>query len=217
MWQQFHEACEANYARCKDFFDEKEQERQANLEFCTKLCEEAEALKDSEDWRSAVGRYKAMQNEWKQHGSLPRKEADDLYNRFRTACDAFFERFGEHMEDVDSHREENQAAKEELIKKAEALINEDPVRADACIALQNEWKELGPGIKEKDEETWNAFRAACDAVFEKLEAEHVKNVPAKEALCDKVEALVDILQHAVPIPGDQRCTDHDCHDRTKPH
>ncbi len=194
MWKRFHKACEENYARCKEFFDEKDQQREGNFEHCTKLCEEAEALVDSEDWKSAVKRFKELQADWKKHGNLPREKGEELYQRFRTACDKFFERFGEHMEEVDANRDENQTQKEELLKKIEALVEAGGIDdARPCLELQNAWREIGPGDREKEQETWDKFRSACDKYFEILEAEREKNVPLKEKLCEEAEALVNSI------------------------
>ena len=194
MWQDFHSACEENYARCKVFFDQQREQRQEHLKKAIDLCERAEALQDSTDWRDTTDALKALQEEWREVGSLPRKENKTIYQRFRKACNQFFEQRRSHYDEMDGHRAENNKQKEQLIADVEALIESaEQHHPGACIDLQNRWKRIGPAMRGKEEKLWQKFREACDRFFKKLDEDRVEHQQAKEKICERVEALVNGL------------------------
>ncbi len=105
MWKTFHAACEENYARCKEFFAKQKEERKKHLEIAIELCEKAEAVKDSTHWRDAANELKDLQRQWKEMGALPRQQSKKVYQRFRAACDHFFNRRRDHFAERDQERE----------------------------------------------------------------------------------------------------------------
>jgi hypothetical protein len=111
IWQQFHEPCERFFARRKEHFDRIDATRRENADRKTALCEQAEALADSTDWEATTTAVKRLQAEWKESGPPPRDQADALWQRFRTACDRFFDR----------RNRRGELAREETLRKAEAI------------------------------------------------------------------------------------------------
>jgi hypothetical protein len=112
---------------------------------------------------------KSYQAEWKQVGPAPKEKSEELWKRFRAACDAFFERRKAAFAAEDEERAANLKKKEELVARVEALASaEDPEQAMAdCKAIQAEWKKIGPVPKADGDAIWAKFRAACDRVFER--------------------------------------------------
>jgi hypothetical protein len=92
LWQQLREPCDRFFARRKEHFDRVDGERRDNASRKVALCERAEALADSTDWEATSAAMRDLQAEWKRTGPPPRAEAEVLWQRFRTACDRFFER-----------------------------------------------------------------------------------------------------------------------------
>ena len=123
-----------------------------------------------------------------------------MWKRFRGACDKFFDRRKAHFEAGDAERAANLAKQEALVAAVEKLADStDWKRAgDEIKQLQAEWKTVGPAPRDKADDTWKRFRAACDKFFDarkihfdKLDEERGANLKAKELLCEKVEALAD--------------------------
>jgi hypothetical protein len=119
-WQEFRAPCDRFFARRKEHFARMDGERRASVTAKTALCEQAEALADSTDWDATATVMKRLQAEWKQSGPLPRAQSDALWQRFRTACDRFFERR--------SRRDE--LAEEALLQQAHVICDQLDALAD---------------------------------------------------------------------------------------
>src|SRR5262249_22967799 len=91
-WQEFRAPCDRFFARRKERFARLDTERRSAAEAKIKLCEKAEALADSTDWEATTTAMKRLQADWKQTGPLPRAQGEELWQRFRGACDRFFDR-----------------------------------------------------------------------------------------------------------------------------
>jgi hypothetical protein len=190
LWQRFHQACEKNYSRCLELFEQKKQTRIANFDYCKKLCKQAEQLCDSSDFSATVKQFKSLQRDWKTHSDLPKEAGHELYKQFRGFADKFFARLNLHYGEIDAQREENQVAKAQLIAQVEALCEQKRHIPADCIALQKKWQQLGPGNRELEPDNIQQFRAACDSFFALVEAEREKIIPQKEQICTQLEVLL---------------------------
>ena len=195
LWERFDAACNAVHDACKEFFGKVDEERAANLKRKEELCVKAEALIDGADLKATAEALKALQEEWKTAGHVPREQADAIWERFRGACDKFFARY---KEAGDAYRAANLKAKEALCVRAEALSGSTNWRdtADELKALQDEWKHTGHVPRAEGDAIWERFRSACDKFFEARKAafaeadeERAENLKAKEALIVKAESL----------------------------
>jgi hypothetical protein len=113
LWQEFREPCDRFFARRKEHFAKIDAEREAHAKAKLALCEQAEALADSTDWEATAAAIKRLQAEWKQSGAPPRAQAEQLWQRFRAACDRFFDR----------HRRRGELARDAEVEKAETIVN----------------------------------------------------------------------------------------------
>ena len=145
LWKQFREPCDRFFARRKEHWDKVDTERRENARQKTALCEQAEALADSTDWDATTATMKRLQADWKRVGPLPRAEAEALWQRFRGACDRFFDRR--------SRREE--IAREDELRKAGAFCDE--VEALAA-AVEGPEPPPDDGIGAKVDEAWMEWR-----------------------------------------------------------
>jgi hypothetical protein len=164
------------------------------------LVREAEKLQDSTEWKEAAQRFKEMQQEWRVIGPSPAEDSELLYQNFRAACDHFFERRTRSLQNQELERIDNLYRKTELCEQAESLASdEDPVSAmEESKGLMAAWKEIGPVPREKSDALWARFRAAQDAVYQKLRAhletrdhERAENLRQKVRLCEEVEIIVE--------------------------
>ena len=170
LWTRFKAAADFVFDQRKARFAELDGERVENQRKKEQLCQKAESLLYSNDWKATSDLIKQLQADWKAIGPAPKEQNEALWQRFRGACDKFFERRKVAFDKQDEERAENQKKKEALCQKAEALVDkaeEDEVAAQAEIKqLQAEWKRIGPVPKEQNEVLWQRFRGAADLVFQ---------------------------------------------------
>lgn len=167
LFARFRGVCDAFFAAKAEFFRNTREELAANLAHKQQLVEQAEALKDSTDWREATDRFVAMQKEWKTIGAIPKKYSDALWNRFTTACDYFFDQKKKAGSGTRQTEMANLQAKRQIIGELSALTAEGVEKNDAVAALrelQQRWQQTGHvPFREKDK-LYEAYRAAVDAV-----------------------------------------------------
>jgi Domain of Unknown Function (DUF349) len=194
----FETACNGFFNRRKQAFDALEQEMAANLQAKIQLCEKAEELQHSTEWKAATETYQQLNEEWKKIGFVPRHRRDEIWQRFNAAKDVFFARKKENFETIKTEQEENYAKKLELVAKAEALQDSTDWKqtSEAYKMLMEEWKKAGWVGQEKSDEVWNSFLAAQnifyknkDAHYSKIKTELDDNYARKMALVTHAEAL----------------------------
>ncbi|MFE0104287.1 DUF349 domain-containing protein [Streptomyces sp. NPDC059009] len=165
------------------------------------LVTEAEELAQSEQWRAAGERLRALVDTWKGLPRLDRKSDDELWHRFSHARSAFSKRRKAHFASLDAQREEARKAKEKLVSEAEALSNSTDWGPTAARyrELMADWKAAGRAQREHEDDLWNRFRGAQDiffaarsAVFAERDAEQGENLKLKEELADEAEKLVPV-------------------------
>ena len=211
LWRRFKAAHDEVWVRCEAHFTQQASERGDNLTRKTALCEQAEALKDSTDWIKTAEALKVLQAEWKTIGPVSRGREKAIWERFRTACDAFFTRRQADLNDRKTSWNENLARKEALCEKAEALAQSTDWEATAAEIrkLQAEWKTIGPVKKSRSEVIWQRFRAACDTFFQRFSQRHdtarAERIAAREAVCAEVEAIA-ALPEGSEAPADLLAT-----------
>ncbi|CAM5372289.1 DNA repair ATPase [Streptomyces avidinii] len=165
------------------------------------LVVEAEELAQSDQWRSAGERLRALVDIWKGLPRLDRKSDDELWHRFSHARSAFSKRRKAHFASLDAQREDARKVKEKLVAEAEALSKSTDFGPTAARyrELMESWKAAGRAQRESEDDLWNRFRGAQDVffaarseVFAERDAEQVENLKLKEELADEAEKLVPV-------------------------
>ncbi len=166
IYDRFRAACDKFYGRKREFYNEYKDSINSNLDKKISLCEAAEALKSSTEWKKATDQFINLQKQWKEIGAVPRKKSEQLWKRFRAACDEFFaERDKNAKPENDFYG--NLKAKQRLVEeiKAYVLTGDDAADHEAMLAFQKRWQEIGfVPFKEKD----NIAQAYKTAVNEKF-------------------------------------------------
>ena len=202
LWERFKEASSRINKRHQEHFETLKSEQMKNLALKQELCEKTKALLTREiltrkDWNKASEELLEIQKVWKTIGFAPKKDNNRIYERFRNACDKFFELKRNFYAGVKNEMEHNLALKQELCAEAEALaVSEDWKHAtDELIALQARWKQVGPVARRHSDAVWKRFRAACDKFFERksahfssVDSEHEQNLKLKLALIEEMKA-----------------------------
>ena len=172
IFERFRAACDVYFNRKSEFYKNIKDEMEKNLELKKVLCEKAEALKDSTDWKSTTEKMIALQKEWKMIGSVARKHSDAVWKRFISACDYFFEQKNKNASSQKSVEQTNLAAKKALIEKINTIDEADHDEALAALkGYMTEWNTIGHvPFKEKDK-IYKEYHEAVDKQFDRLKVD----------------------------------------------
>jgi hypothetical protein len=199
LWEQFKATCDGIYDKVKGV-RAVEQEKFADVAKAKEaLIAEAEALAESTDWAGTAEKLKQLQAQWKQSGHLPRKQGDELWNRFRAACDRFFARRKPLLDAQHEEQAANLQKKHTLIARAQAIAAAAPGEGGwgkaigAIKDLQQEWKQIGFVPRRDADAVYRAFRAACDALFAKRDAARDTEANAHRAELDGIRAELEAV------------------------
>ncbi len=201
IWNRFKAATSVVNKKYQAFFEEQKAKQAENLEAKTRLCELVEAIADKEvkssnEWNALSKDIEDIQKQWKGIGFASKKDNQKIYDRFRAACDKFFEKkrvfYSQYKENMNDNLEKKLA----IIEQAEVLKNSTEWKkaTDQFINLQKQWKEIGAVPRKKSEQLWKRFRAACDEFFAerdkqaKPENDFYGNLKAKRKLIEEIQA-----------------------------
>ena len=203
IWERFRAATSVINKRYQAHFEGLKAQQVENLAKKEALCERVEAIAaqeitSSSEWNALSKEIEKIQAEWRSIGFATRKENQKVYDRFRAACDKFFERKRASFSEFKDSMNENLAKKMAIIEEAESLKDSTDWKAtsDRLIELQKQWKEIGAVPRKKSEQIWKRFRAACDAFFTARDNRPAGpgnlsgNLAAKKALIEEIKAYV---------------------------
>ena len=204
IWKRFKDASTVVNKRHQEHFENLKAREEENLQKKTELCQKVETLdfeklKTYPQWEEMTKQVLAYQAEWKTIGFTPRKLNNEIFERFRLACDRFFQAktayFKQHREQLSA----NLAAKNALIEKAEALKDSTDwgPATQKFVELQKEWKAIGPVAHKVSDTVWKRFNDACNYFFKKKNEanagqrnEEEANLPLKKEVIADLEKLV---------------------------
>ncbi|KAA6326052.1 hypothetical protein EZS27_024796, partial [termite gut metagenome] len=170
VFERFRKTCDEFFLKKGEFFKGIKEGMGENLKKKEALCEKAEALKESTDWKEASDTLIKLQKEWKTIGTVPRKHSDAVWKRFITACDYFFEQKGKATSSLRSEETENMVLKKAIIAKLVAIDNSEnaEVVEEQVRALVKEWGTIGHvPFKEKDK-LYKEFHDLIEKHYEQL-------------------------------------------------
>ena len=189
LFERFRKSCDLFFSRKADYYKSVKDTMSVNLEKKRALCEQAEALKESTDWRAVSDKLTQLQKEWRTIGAVPRKYSDTVWKRFTEACDYFFERKKQEFASKRSEEQNNLSAKQAVIEKLNAIDetldkNEGLVQVRALMA---EWAAIGHvPFKEKDK-LRKQYQTALDSHFKRWNMKETRN--RLDAFSNTVEEL----------------------------
>ena len=173
IFDRFRSACDVFFSKKGEFFKSIKADMEKNLQLKNELCEKAEALKDSTDWKNTTDKLIALQKEWKTIGLVPRKHSEQLWKRFIAACDHFFDQKNANFSSQKNAENTNLEAKKTLIEKINVL-SESEDRDESFALLKGymaEWNAIGfVPFKEKDK-IYKAYHEAVDKQFDLLKVD----------------------------------------------
>ncbi len=205
VWKRFKDASTVVNKRHQDHFEALKAQEEENLVKKTALCEKVESLNFDElktyaQWEDMTKQILAVQAEWKTIGFTPRKVNAEIFDRFRKACDSFFQSKTAYFKASREKLSANLAAKNALIEKAEALKESTDWTATTkkLVELQKEWKTIGPVAHKVSDAVWKRFNDACNYFFNRKSEvnagqrkEEEANLELKKQVIAELEALAE--------------------------
>ena len=210
LWKRFNQACEQAYAPCHAYFAEQARERQQSFIEKTNLCEQLAQFEQETDWnqpnwREADRLRRRVQEQWRKLGPVNRADRKPLERRFQKVM----QRLDAHL---NAERDRELQRRQQLIEQVQALVDSDDLRTaiETAKRAQNQWHPTVQATPRQEQALWKTFRAACDAVFARRQAEQhaaeeqqQSNLLSKRALCEEVEAFATISEEQL-APAQER-------------
>ena len=194
IFERFRKACDDFFRKKGEFFKALKEGMNENLEKKRALCEKAEALKDSTDWKATSDELTKLQKEWKTVGPVAKKYSDAVWKRFISACDYFFEQKNKATSSQRSIEQENLEKKKAIIEKLNG-ISEDIETEEATQLvreLMKEWNATGHvPFKEKDK-IYKQYHSQVDKLFERF------NISASNKKLSNFKSSISSIQEGSP-------------------
>ena len=167
IYDRFRAACDKFYQRKKEFYVEFKEQMTSNMEKKIALCEQAEAVMDSTDWKKTTDYLISLQKQWKEIGPVSRKKSDQVWARFRAACDHFFDNKEKNFGGIDPQYVDNLKAKQAIVDEIGAYVLSRNLRDDekAARAFADRWNSIGFVPFKEKENVQEAYRSAMAEKF----------------------------------------------------
>ncbi len=192
IYERFHKACDEFFHKRSEFFKSMKENMNANLEKKRALCEKAEALKDSTDWKATADALAKLQKEWKTIGPVNKRHSNEVWKRFITACDYFFEQRNKAQSSQRNQEQENLEKKKAIIDQLNAIDESaDSEEVTQQVRdLMKQWNSIGHvPIKDKDK-IYKRYRNIVDKLFEQF------NISASNRKLSNFKASVSSMQES---------------------
>ncbi len=203
VYERFRKACDLFFNRKREHYAANKEAQMNNLQMKTDLCIQAESLQDSTEWKKTTEDLINLQKKWKEIGPVPKKYSDQIWKRFRAACDRFFENKANYFKGLKENYAENLKKKEALIEEITNYVLSGDTDKDFALLqeFQRRWTEIGYVPYEKKEEIANAYKKAVNDLFNKLNInEHTRSLIKYKT---KLQELAGSPKASVKIRKDQ--------------
>ncbi|MBK9359211.1 MAG: DUF349 domain-containing protein [Bacteroidales bacterium] len=209
LWERFRSATEKINERRREYYNEMQESLEQNYAAKVILCEKAEQLMAGESdsikaWQDTTAQITELLKIWKTIGPAPKKQNNEIWARFKTSLDGFFNTKKEYFNKLKEQQMHNFNLKLDLCVQAESLRNSTDWKNTSreLINLQNEWKKIGPVPRKQSDRIWKRFRAACDEFFS-TKTEYFKNVSSHED--ENMKLKLDLIEKVKEFEvGDDR-------------
>ncbi len=203
IWTRFCNAAEQIDMRRKEYYEQRKEELDKNLLAKTALCEKADELvaqnpESINEWNNISNELNDLLKVWKTIGSVPKEVNEEIWLRFKSALDKFFEAKKEHFDKLKDEQTNNYNLKIDLCLQAEAIAKRDDWKyaTDELLKLQNNWKSIGSVSRKVSDKVWLRFRSACDDFFARkaefystLKSSELENLAKKREIIENVKSF----------------------------
>ena len=210
LWARFKTASAVVNKKYQTHFDSLKEKEEENLKEKTALCDTVEAidyesLRSFNDWEKKTQEVIELQKKWHSIGFATKKHSSKIYDRFRKACDNYFNKKGAFYKSLKKEMEKNLQLRRQLIEKAEAMKERTDWKETTkeIIELQNEWKKIGPVSRKYSDLLWKQFITTCDFFFDQknktsnsLKTKESTNLTTKKLLIQKIKSIDEKLPNS---------------------
>lgn len=210
FWSKYREFLDKLYANFKDFKESEKEAQNKNLMIKQEIIQcinqiNSDPLDSLKDWKLKGLKVLEKQKEWKSIGFVPKESKDQLWQEYRNVCDVFFTAKKEFFEKLKSSYKNNKKLKTELCKKVESLLVSENLHelTQDFIAVQAEWKTIGPVHQRDEQYLWSKFQKSCNAFFQKKKDSKKKLDEEKDSLNSQKELIIRELKE-LSIPSNEQ-------------
>lgn len=203
QWDRFQSLADLFYNKHKEEQKKEDLVRQKNYEEKQALCEKAEALQNSEEWNETSNQLIELQEEWKRIGPVPKVKSEEIWTRFRLACDVFFQNKRKHFEGLDSKKADNLKAKEDLCEKLESL-ELDYTNIESLTILKEieaQWNSIGHVPKEEVDSIYKRYSMIANQIVENFALAHPEFRERLEKIKVQKEAMIEQIKELLEDSG----------------
>ena len=200
LWDRFRSATEKINDRRREYYNEMQESFEQNLAAKTILCEKAEQViaveyNSIKTWQQGTSQITELLQIWKTLGPAPKKQNNEIWNRFKASLDTFFNAKKEFYNKLKDQQMHNYNLKLDLCVQAEALRASTDWKNTTreLINMQKEWKDVGPVPRKQSDKIWKRFRSACDEFFQAKSA-YFKNVSGHEE--ENMKLKLELIEKA---------------------
>jgi hypothetical protein len=170
IYERFRSACNKFFDAKKEFFNVINEELNTNLQKKIELCVNAELIKDNTDWKKTTEMFLDLQKKWKEIGSVPKKNSEQVWKRFRAACDHFFNAKSNFYSNIEVEQKENLVKKEELIVAINNFVPSEnqTENIENLKSLQTKWMEIGYVASSEKDRLYNEYKKAINEAYAKI-------------------------------------------------
>ncbi|MBO7571376.1 MAG: DUF349 domain-containing protein [Bacteroidales bacterium] len=167
IYERFRASCNKFFDRKKEFFDRMNSDLEENLRKKTELCITAESLQDSTDWKKTTEMFYDLQKKWKEIGPAPKKHSDQIWGRFRAACNKFFDAKSQFYSNIEAEHQMNREKKENLISEVKAFVpvEDQAQNVEKIKEFRTRWNEIGYVASADKDRLYNEFKDAINKIF----------------------------------------------------
>jgi hypothetical protein len=203
LYRRFNSLCDKFFSKRREFLGAEKTVQENNLQLKKDMCVQAEALKDSTEWKSTTEDLIKLQKKWKETGNVPVKHREAIWKRFRSACDYFFEQKAKHFSSVDSEYDNNLKAKQELVEQIRNFTHVGNPEKDfeKLQKFQRQWSEIGFVPIKYKKKIQDEYREAINKQFDLLKLSDTEK--EKLRYKSKIENLVSSSQSRNKIESER--------------
>ena len=167
IFERFRSSCNKFFDRKKEYFDRMNSDLEENLRKKTELCVTAESLQDSTDWKKTTEMFYDLQKKWKEIGPAPKKHSEQIWGRFRAACNKFFDAKSQFYSNIEAEHQMNREKKENLISEVKAYVpvEDQAQNIEKIKEFRTRWNEIGYVASADKDRLYKEFKEAVDKIF----------------------------------------------------
>ena len=167
IYERFRASCNKFFDLKKEYFDRMNSDLEENLRKKTELCIAAESLQDSTDWKKTTEMFYDLQKKWKEIGPAPKKHSDQIWGRFRAACNKFFDAKSQFYSNIEAEHQMNLEKKENLITEVKAYVpvEDQAQNIEKIKEFRTRWNEIGYVASSEKDRLYNEFKEAVNKIF----------------------------------------------------